>query len=109
MAGKGHVGRPSSWAAVSVMVLGFAVGGIGLTLGPSWPMFWAGAALVAVGGIVAMAVGIFSDVILDEPRVLPEQVDYSVFGRRRGRLRGGPYGETASKEVSSDPQDLPHG
>ncbi|HEY8482653.1 MAG TPA: HGxxPAAW family protein [Spirillospora sp.] len=63
-----HAGRPKSWVAVSIILVGFIVGGVGLTRGPDWVVFGAGAALVVLGGIVALAVDIMSDVIVDEPR-----------------------------------------
>jgi hypothetical protein len=68
MADGSHGGRLGSWVAVSVMVAGFTVGGIGLMLGPAWWAFWAGVVVVAVGGVLALAVGIFSDVMIDAPR-----------------------------------------
>ncbi|MGW4425493.1 HGxxPAAW family protein [Streptosporangium sp. NPDC004631] len=68
MAGS-HGGSPKSWLAVVVILLGFTVGGVALCIGPSWTLFWAGAGIVAVGGVIALAVDIFSDVIVDAPRV----------------------------------------
>ncbi|HEX6471181.1 MAG TPA: HGxxPAAW family protein [Streptosporangiaceae bacterium] len=62
-----HAGRPRSWFAVGVMLVGFALGGVGLVVGPSWPLFWAGVAIAAVGGFLALAVGILSDVIVYSP------------------------------------------
>jgi hypothetical protein len=68
MAEGSHVGRPRSWVAVGVMLVGFIVGGIGLVAGPSWPLFWAGVAIAAIGGVLALAVGIFTDVVVYTPR-----------------------------------------
>ncbi|MCG5220643.1 HGxxPAAW family protein [Streptosporangium sp. KLBMP 9127] len=68
MAGKGHGGRPSSWLAVIVILAGFTVSGVGLTMGPQWLVVWVGAGVIAVGGVIAMVVDIFSDVVLDTPR-----------------------------------------
>lgn len=56
-----NTGRPTSWAAVLVIVVGFVVGGLGLILGPNWVMFWVGAGIAAVGGLYALAVGIMED------------------------------------------------
>lgn len=75
MAEGSHVGRPSSWMAVSVMLVGFILGGIGLVAGPSWPLFWAGVAIAAIGGVLALAVGIFSDVIIYTPRDIAAGAD----------------------------------
>jgi len=63
-----HAGRGKSWVAVAVIFIGFLVGGVALCLGPNWPAFWAGAAIVVLGGVVSFAVDIMSDVIVDEPR-----------------------------------------
>mgnify|MGYP001233476090 CR=1 FL=1 len=104
-----HAGRPGSWAAVAVMVAGFVVGGVGLCLGPSWITFWAGVAIVVIGFVVGGVVHIFSDVVLDAPRVIPEIVDYSVFGTRTDKRRGGSAGETQDKPSVTDPQQSPHG
>ncbi len=56
-----HHGRPISWAAVTIVTVGFVAGGLGLVLGPTWWLFWVGAGLVAAGGIVALGCGIFDD------------------------------------------------
>ena len=56
-----HHGRPVSWVAVSTMMAGFLVGGFGLILGPIWWLFWVGGAMVAVGGLLALATNIFED------------------------------------------------
>lgn len=68
MSAGSHAGRPSSWVAVLVIVIGFTVGGLALPLGPNWLMFWIGAGIVVLGGVLAFAVDIMSDVIVDEPR-----------------------------------------
>ncbi|NYF37909.1 hypothetical protein HDA43_000068 [Streptosporangium sandarakinum] len=51
-----------------VILAGFTVGGVGLCAGPSWIMFWVGVGIAAVGGLIALMVDIFSDVIIDAPR-----------------------------------------
>ncbi|GGT97212.1 HGxxPAAW family protein [Actinomadura citrea] len=63
-----HAGRPKSWVAVAIIFIGFAIGGVGITLGPDWVVFGVGAALVAIGGVIALAVDIMTDVVVDEPR-----------------------------------------
>ncbi|GIH76756.1 HGxxPAAW family protein [Planobispora longispora] len=75
MAGS-HAGSPKSWLAVIVIIAGFTLGGVALCLGPNWPLVWAGVGLIAVGGVIALVVDIFSDVIVDAPRVLTaEKID----------------------------------
>ena len=50
-----------SWVAVSIMMAAFLVGGFGLILGPIWWLFWVGAGMCAVGGLLALATNIFDD------------------------------------------------
>ena len=56
-----HHGRPVSWAAVSIIVIGFLIGGAGLVFGPTWWLFWLGCGVTGFGGIIALASGIFND------------------------------------------------
>lgn len=65
--GAGHGGRPSSWVAVSVIFIGFLIGGLAIPL-ESWALGAAGAGLIVVGGIVALVVDVMSDVVLDTAR-----------------------------------------
>ncbi|KUP97715.1 hypothetical protein AC529_05665 [Thermobifida cellulosilytica TB100] len=64
-----HWGRPSSWIAVALMIVGFLVGGVGLTLGPPvWAVVVAGAVLFLIGMAVAYFVDIFKDTgVSEEP------------------------------------------
>jgi hypothetical protein len=62
--GHSHVsyhGRPSSWVAVSFIMAGFLVGAFALVFGPTWVVFWIGAGLVVIGGLLAMMTDIFED------------------------------------------------
>ncbi|GGP86960.1 HGxxPAAW family protein [Streptosporangium pseudovulgare] len=70
--GAGHAGRASSWLAVTVLILGFAVGGIGLCRGPDWFLFWAGTAVCALGGVLVAVFGVFRDVSVELPREFPD-------------------------------------
>jgi hypothetical protein len=54
-------GRPSSWVAVSFIMAGFLVGAFALVFGPTWVVFWIGAGLVVIGGLLAMMTDIFED------------------------------------------------
>jgi hypothetical protein len=49
----GHHGRPVSWVAVTIITIGFVVGGIAMVPGPRWWLFWTGVAIAVVGCIVA--------------------------------------------------------
>jgi hypothetical protein len=54
-------GRPVSWVAVTIIIVGFLAGGLGLVFGPTWWVFWAGGAVAAIGCVLAGAIGIFND------------------------------------------------
>jgi len=51
---------------VAVIFIGFIVGGVALAMGPNWPVFFVGAGIVVLGGIIAFAVDIMSDVVVDD-------------------------------------------
>jgi hypothetical protein len=54
-------GRPGSWVASSVVIVGFIIGGIALPIGPTWWLFWTGVGIVVIGALVGAAVHIFDD------------------------------------------------
>jgi hypothetical protein len=54
-------GRPASWVASSIVIVGFIAGGIALPIGPVWWLFWTGVGIVVLGAIVGAAVHIFDD------------------------------------------------
>jgi type IV secretory pathway VirB2 component (pilin) len=56
-----HHGRPASWVAVTIIVVGFVVGGIALPVGPTWWLFWTGTAIVVIGAIFAASIRVFDD------------------------------------------------
>jgi hypothetical protein len=51
----------SGRVAVTVIIIGFVIGGIALPVGPNWVLFWVGAAIVVVGGIMGAATRIMDD------------------------------------------------
>ena len=53
-------GRFRGWSA-AIIIIGFTVGGIALPIGPVWWLFWAGAAIVVIGGIMGAAVRTIDD------------------------------------------------
>jgi len=57
-----HVRRTPTrlWVTIIVIIVGFAVGGVGLIL-RSWWVMGVGVALIAVGGIAAKAFGIMEN------------------------------------------------
>jgi hypothetical protein len=54
-------GRRVSWVAVTLIIVGFIIGGIALPIGPNWVLFWIGAAIVVVGVIFAASIRIMDD------------------------------------------------
>ena len=58
---EAHHGRPASWVAVSIIIVGFTVGGIALPVGPVWWLFWLGTGIVVVGGIFALSEHVLDD------------------------------------------------
>ncbi|MGO8961699.1 MAG: hypothetical protein ACLQFR_30650 [Streptosporangiaceae bacterium] len=54
-------GRTVSWVAVSVIMAAFLIGGLSLVFGPTWWLFWVSLAIAAVGGLMALSIGIFDD------------------------------------------------
>jgi hypothetical protein len=58
---EAHHGRPASWVAVSLIIIGFCVGGIALPIGPTWWLFWVGTAIAVIGAIMGAAVHILDD------------------------------------------------
>ena len=52
----GHGSTPAAWTGVSIVLLGFIVGGLGLVF-ENMMVFWAGVVLGPVGGIVGYVMG----------------------------------------------------
>jgi Family of unknown function (DUF6704) len=46
-----HGSTPAAWTAVTIIMVAFVVGGIGVLLSQPW-LFWVGGALVLVGVVV---------------------------------------------------------
>lgn len=57
----GHHGRASSWIVVTIIVIGFVVGGAAMLAGPTWWLFWLGTGIVVLGSIVGAATRILDD------------------------------------------------
>ncbi|REF00113.1 HGxxPAAW family protein [Thermomonospora umbrina] len=98
----GHGGRPSSWVVVGVSITGFTVGGVALCIGPNWVVFGVGAAIVAISAVLGLAVGILSDVVVDEPRVMQPVAAGAPAGRVEGEVEG-------EVPTATDPEQRPHG
>jgi hypothetical protein len=54
-------GRPTSWVATSIIIVGFVVGGIALCVGPSWWLFWTGTGIVVLGAIFGASTHMMDD------------------------------------------------
>ena len=94
MSNGSHAGRPKSWVAVSIIFIGFVIGGVAVTLGPNWVMFGIGAAVIAIGGIIALAVDIMADVVVDEPRAV------ALFGRPPLSRSASPHASGSARRSS---------
>jgi len=53
-------GRPVSWVAVTLIIVGFVAGGLSIVFA-AWPTFWVGAGIAAIGGLLAAFTNIFED------------------------------------------------
>jgi len=58
---EAHHGQPASWVAVSIIIVGFVVGGVAMVPSPKWWLFWTGAGIVVIGCIMAAAAHILDD------------------------------------------------
>ncbi|MEP6526166.1 MAG: HGxxPAAW family protein [Nocardioidaceae bacterium] len=47
-----HGSTPAAWTAVTIILVAFIVGGVGLMAGPNWWVFWVGVVLLPIGAIV---------------------------------------------------------
>jgi hypothetical protein len=58
-----HYGKPFSWIAIIVIVIGFVLGGLAMVVGghPTWWVFWLGAGIAMVGCIMTLFAHTFSD------------------------------------------------
>jgi hypothetical protein len=57
-------GRTVSWVAVSIIMLGFLIGGLALIIGhhgPTWWLFWAGVGVSVLGFLITFATNTFQD------------------------------------------------
>lgn len=53
MSDHNHGNTPAAWTAVTVGLVGFVVGAVGLMLDPhSWPVFWVGVAITVAAAVV---------------------------------------------------------
>lgn len=51
-----HGNTPAAWTAVTIVLLGFLVGSVGLMIG-HMPTFWVGVVLAPLGGLVGLVMG----------------------------------------------------
>lgn len=57
-------GRRVSWTAVSIMMVGFLIGGLAMVFGhggPLWWLFWVGAGVAVLGLLISLATNTFED------------------------------------------------
>jgi ABC-type enterochelin transport system permease subunit len=53
-----HGNTPAAWTGVTIMLIGWVVGGIGLVAGPNWVLFWIGVALQPIAIIVGKVMAV---------------------------------------------------
>ena len=82
---EAHHGRPASWVAVSIIIVGFIVGGIALPVGPIWWLFWLGAGIVVLGGHLRCRRAHLRRLVLDRTFAGPPGAR-----GRRAEMSGGP-------------------
>jgi hypothetical protein len=59
---EAHHGRPASWVAVSIIIIGFVVSGVAIVIPHQvWWLFWTGGGIVVIGGIMALSGHILDD------------------------------------------------
>jgi hypothetical protein len=59
---EAHHGRPASWVAVSIIIVGFIVSGVSMVLThQAWWLFWTGGGIIVIGGIMALSAHILDD------------------------------------------------
>jgi hypothetical protein len=51
MADNHHGSTPAAWTAVTLALIAFCVGAVGLVMW-NWPVFWVGVVLLALSGVV---------------------------------------------------------
>jgi hypothetical protein len=56
-----HHGKPISWVAVTVIIVGFIVGGVAMVPHPTWWLFWLGTGIAVVGCIMTLFAKTFDD------------------------------------------------
>jgi hypothetical protein len=54
-------GKPMSWISVTVITIGFIVGGAAMVPHPTWWLFWLGAGIAVVGCLMVAFARTFND------------------------------------------------
>lgn len=68
-----HRGRAASWVAVALAFGGFIAGGLAVAMGGQIVLVVIAAVLLIAAGVVAIVFDMLSDVVLDPPRLEPEE------------------------------------
>jgi membrane protein YdbS with pleckstrin-like domain len=55
-------GRPTSWIAVALVILGFIIAGLGLIFDGLGVVWWIGVGVAVAGGVFGAVTGIMEDV-----------------------------------------------
>ena len=63
--GTGHLehnpGRPMSWAGVTVVIIGFIIGGIAFIPSPHWVLFWVSVGVSVLGCLMLLFTKTFNE------------------------------------------------
>ncbi|MUL39961.1 hypothetical protein FZ103_02005 [Streptomonospora sp. PA3] len=102
---KTHRGRLGSWIAVSVFLVGFVLGGVGISLSVNWWLIGIGLGLMAVGSVLFLVTDIFTDVVLDDPHDASEEPHNTPLHRIKSEDRRTAEGEEGHRPATDDRAD----
>ena len=54
-------GRPMSWVGVSIVIVGFVIGGVAFVPSPTWWAFWLGVGIAVVGCLMLAVTKTFNE------------------------------------------------
>lgn len=54
-------GRPMSWVGVTIVIIGFIIGGIAMVPAPHWTLFWIGVGVAIIGCLTLLFTKTFTE------------------------------------------------
>ncbi|WP_238580790.1 MFS transporter [Streptomonospora alba] len=97
-----HRGRLASWVSVAIFLIGFLLGGIGISLSMNWWLIGIGLGLMAVAGVLFLVSDIFTDVVLDDPRYEAEEPHNTPLHKIKAQDRQRAEGEEGHRAAAED-------